>query len=64
MSDTAQGPSAPNITIRNLIEQFWADIYGKEVQSANTYFLHLDCRPDWPFIHRDHSKFRSDDVFR
>jgi hypothetical protein len=37
MSDTAQGPSVPNITIRNLIEQFWADIYGKEVQSANTY---------------------------
>src|SRR5208337_4091086 len=31
------GPSAPRITIRDLLCQFWVDIYGKEVQSATTY---------------------------
>jgi hypothetical protein len=31
------GPSAPNLTVKNLGKQFWADAYGKEVQTAATY---------------------------
>ena len=31
------GPSAPNLTVKNLGQQFWADAYGKEVQTAATY---------------------------
>jgi len=31
------GPSAPNITSKDLLRQFWADAYGKEVQTAATY---------------------------
>ena len=31
------GPRAPRITIKDLLGQFWKDIYGKEVQSASTY---------------------------
>jgi hypothetical protein len=31
------GPSAPNLTVKNLLQQFWADAYGKEVQTAATY---------------------------
>jgi hypothetical protein len=31
------GPSAPNLTVKNLWQQFWADAYGKEVQTAATY---------------------------
>jgi hypothetical protein len=30
-------PAPPALTARNLFKQFWADIYGKEVQSAATY---------------------------
>ena len=31
------GPTAPHITAKDLWRQFWADAYGKEVQSAATY---------------------------
>jgi len=31
------GPQPPRVTLQNLLEQFWVDIYGKEVQSASTY---------------------------
>jgi hypothetical protein len=31
------GPSAPEITSKDLLHQFWADAYGKEVQTAATY---------------------------
>jgi exonuclease III len=31
------GPSAPELTARNLLDQFWADVYGKEVQTTATY---------------------------
>jgi hypothetical protein len=31
------GPSAPNLTTKNLWQQFWTDAYGKEVQTAATY---------------------------
>lgn len=33
----AAGPQPPNLTSKDVIAQFWADIYGKEVQSAATY---------------------------
>lgn len=33
----AFGPRAPEITMKDLLHQFWADIYGKEVQQATTY---------------------------
>jgi hypothetical protein len=32
-----RGPRAPNLTLKDLHHQFWADIYGKEVQDATTY---------------------------
>ena len=31
------GPSAPKLTSKDLLHQFWADAYGKEVQTAATY---------------------------
>jgi hypothetical protein len=31
------GPRAPKITIKNLLWQFWKDVYGKEVQTTSTY---------------------------
>jgi hypothetical protein len=31
------GPSAPKLTAKDLLRQFWADAYGKEVQTAATY---------------------------
>ena len=31
------GPSAPILTTKDLLHQFWADAYGKEVQTAATY---------------------------
>ena len=31
------GPSAPRLTAKNLWAQFWADVYGKEVQTTATY---------------------------
>jgi|PersoiStandDraft_1058852.scaffolds.fasta_scaffold09554_3 hypothetical protein len=31
------GPTAPQLTSRDLLRQFWADAYGKEVQTAATY---------------------------
>jgi hypothetical protein len=31
------GPSAPRITIKNVLRQFWKDVYGKEVQTTATY---------------------------
>lgn len=31
------GPSAPRLTTKDLLHQFWADAYGKEVQTAATY---------------------------
>ena len=31
------GPSAPQLTLKNLRDQFWADVYGKEVQTTATY---------------------------
>ena len=31
------GPSAPKLTTKDLLHQFWADAYGKEVQTAATY---------------------------
>jgi hypothetical protein len=31
------GPTAPKITSKHLLEQFWTDAYGKEVQTAATY---------------------------
>jgi len=31
------GPSAPRLTAKDLLRQFWADAYGKEVQTAATY---------------------------
>lgn len=33
----AIGPTAPNLTSKDLLRQFWADAYGKEVQTAATY---------------------------
>ena len=33
----AGGPTPPKLTSRDLLQQFWADAYGKEVQSAATY---------------------------
>ena len=35
--DAAQKPSPPNITTCDLWKQFWADVFGKEVQDATTY---------------------------
>ena len=34
---TPFGPSAPQLTLKNLRDQFWADVYGKEVQTTATY---------------------------
>jgi hypothetical protein len=31
------GPQPPKVTLKDLLSQFWVDIYGKEVQSASTY---------------------------
>src|SRR5262249_61511288 len=31
------GPSAPNLSVKDILAQFWADAYGKEVQTAATY---------------------------
>jgi hypothetical protein len=31
------GPTPPNLTAMDLLRQFWADAYGKEVQTAATY---------------------------
>ena len=31
------GPTAPKINSKELLHQFWADAYGKEVQTAATY---------------------------
>lgn len=31
------GPSSPQLTSKDLLRQFWADAYGKEVQTAATY---------------------------
>jgi len=31
------GPTAPKLTTKDLLHQFWADAYGKEVQTAATY---------------------------
>src|SRR5262249_46776898 len=31
------GPSPPDLTTSDLWKQFWADAYGKEVQTAATY---------------------------
>ena len=31
------GPSAPKLTSKDILHQFWADAYGKEVQTAATY---------------------------
>jgi len=33
----AAAPTAPTITYKELLHQFWADAYGKEVQTAATY---------------------------
>jgi hypothetical protein len=33
----ASGPTPPKLTSKDLLQQFWADAYGKEVQSAATY---------------------------
>ncbi|MFL5165377.1 MAG: hypothetical protein ACJ8D8_04130, partial [Microvirga sp.] len=33
----SSSPLPPKISLRLLLEQFWADVYGKEVQSAATY---------------------------
>ena len=33
----AIGPQVPDISKKQLVKQFWADIYGKEVQDAVTY---------------------------
>jgi hypothetical protein len=35
--ETSVGPSAPNLTNEELWQQFKADAYGKEVQTAATY---------------------------
>jgi len=35
--EPAVGPTAPNLTSRDLWRQVWADAYGKEVQTAATY---------------------------
>jgi hypothetical protein len=37
MQNPNPSPVAPVVTVRDLLAQFWADIYGKEVQSAATY---------------------------
>jgi len=31
------GPQRPNLTFKDLVWQFWVDVFGKEVQSATTY---------------------------
>ena len=31
------GPTAPNLSVKDILAQFWADAYGKEVQTAATY---------------------------
>src|SRR6516225_12452756 len=31
------GPSKPNLSVKDILAQFWADAYGKEVQTAATY---------------------------
>lgn len=36
-TDFAGHPQSPRITLRDLLKQFKADVYGKEVQSAATY---------------------------
>jgi hypothetical protein len=37
MNANKPGPSAPHLTGKNLWKQFWADVYGKEVQTTATY---------------------------
>jgi hypothetical protein len=34
---TPFGPSASELTPKNLWDQFWPDVYGKEVQTTATY---------------------------
>ena len=36
-ADFTGHPQSPRITLKELVEQFKADVYGKEVQSAATY---------------------------
>src|SRR6476469_2452617 len=31
------GPTAPKLSVKDILKQFWADTYGKEVQTAATY---------------------------
>jgi hypothetical protein len=31
------GPTAPKLSVKDILAQFWADAYGKEVQTAATY---------------------------
>src|SRR5881394_2748320 len=31
------GPQRPHVGFKDLVWQFWADVFGKEVQSATTY---------------------------
>jgi hypothetical protein len=31
------GPTAPKLSVKDILTQFWADAYGKEVQTAATY---------------------------
>jgi hypothetical protein len=31
------GPTAPKLSVKDILAQFWADVYGKEVQTAATY---------------------------
>ena len=47
-SHSSDHPRPPHITYREVSEQFKADVYGKEVQSAATYYLHVDGRPNGP----------------
>lgn len=36
-SPQRSGPRGPHVTAKDLLAQFWLDLYGKEVQSAATY---------------------------
>ena len=31
------GPTAPKLSVKDILAQFWADAYGKEVQTAAKY---------------------------